>query len=44
MLPDLRCHDILMNIERETLEAPPGTRVSDRALCARFLMCSDVKV
>ena len=24
---------------RETLGAPPGTRVSDRPLCARFLMC-----
>ena len=29
MWPDLSCHDILMNIERETLGALPGTCVSD---------------
>ena len=39
MWPDLSCHDILMNIERETLGAPPGTHVSERALCVRFLIC-----
>ena len=30
--------------ERETIEAPPGIHVSLTPLCARFLMCSDVKV
>ena len=44
MWPDLSCHGILMNIERETLGAPPGMRVSGRVDCARFLMCSDVKI
>ena len=44
MWPDLSCHDILMNIEREALGAPPGTRVFDAPDCARFLMCSDVKI
>ena len=33
MWPDLSCHDILMNIEWETLVAPSGTCVSDRAEC-----------
>ena len=36
MWPDLSCHGILMNIERETLGAPPGTRVSDRALLCKI--------
>ena len=30
--------------EREMLEAPPGIHVSLTPLCARFLMCSDVKI
>ena len=36
MWPDVSCHDILMNVWREMLEAPPGTRVSNRALRTRI--------
>ena len=28
----------------ETLGVPPGRRVSERPLCARFLMCSPVNI
>ena len=36
MWPDVSCHDILVVCAREMLEAPPGTRVSNRPLCTRI--------
>ena len=39
MWPDLVAITLREVDEREALGAPPGKRVSQSPLCARFLMC-----